>query len=127
MTDEEYRQKAKGLCYPNSFQILMEVSEMPREFPNAKLCHGVAVLSREPYCEFGHAWIEVEVRGEIFVIDHLYPDHPVSRNVYYQVGKVREHTVRRYTLNDARILSTKKNPFGPWCPVIAAAAHAELI
>lgn len=126
MTGAEYRKQVAGECYSTSLIILRAISQLRPDMKNVRLCHGVCVLTATPFCEFGHAWIEFEgIAGGRYCLAHQFPDCPVFWTEFYRVGKIREKTVKRYTLTEAQKLLDETGIAGPWCPVIAAAAHAE--
>jgi hypothetical protein len=114
----------RGNCYLNSLAM---IAMMDVRGHTLHLCHGVAVLTRPPYVEFGHAWIEATPTGDgpALVFDHQSPLHPILRDAYYEIGQVRPDTVVRYTRKEAREMADRRGTPGPWDAVVAAAAHAD--
>lgn len=112
-----------GSCYQGAF-LLMRDSPI-RSHDCIRLCHGVAVLTKEPFDEFGHGWLEVQMPGGgCLVYDPKFPGQTINREEYYRVGQVRTDKVFRYSWFEARRLSREANHYGPWNPVVEAASHA---
>ncbi|HUT57210.1 MAG TPA: hypothetical protein VNA25_04980 [Phycisphaerae bacterium] len=84
------------------------------------LVHGRPILQREPYCEYGHAWIEYDDPddGQRMVIDPQAGsmDEPVIMPaiLYYGVGSIRWQDTVVYTYVDTCAALIKTGHFGPW-------------
>jgi hypothetical protein len=81
------------------------------------LCHGYPIYrghDAAPGEHIGHAWIEVEVGGDWFVIDALHQLSPFPREFYYGVGGIREAEVRRYTDEQVYVHMIRSRHYGPW-------------
>jgi hypothetical protein len=111
----------RGSCYAAAM-LMLENTDLPIE--TCRLCHGVARLTVPPYCEFGHAWVEVE-DGGTFIFDGRFPTTWVPKSVYFAVGQIRLENVKRYTLSEARKMVLETEHYGPWDTVVASAAHRK--
>ena len=83
--------------------------------PGVVLVHGYPTLRRSPWKKFGHAWIEVELEGQVLVKDMSNgKDIEMPRELYYSVGNINPDECRRYTLADLRRYVTETKHWGPW-------------
>jgi hypothetical protein len=95
---------AEGDCYELAFgQVLaLHFSAEPM------LVHGRPTLTRPPFCQYGHAWVEV---GDL-VLDPS--GKAIPKALYYAVGKIDPALCVRYTAQQALKCSWKHKHYGPW-------------
>lgn len=101
---------AHGNCYQDAFNALLELGG------GWRLVHGRPILTRPPYCQFGHAWVEC---GGV-VID---PKGCVPRDLYYKIGRIDEGLNIYYCLDDACRMAVMHGHYGPWEGVDASSGH----
>ena len=113
--------QAKGRCYQTAWRMFQNHHGV-----GTFLCHGIAVRTKPPHERMGRAWIEWLMPGtsDWFVFDGLYPETPIARQRYYEIGRVDPATVKRYTFAQAQRLFRDTRLYGPWDATISAAAHA---
>lgn len=97
--------KATSDCYDEAANELL----FSRKRDGWTLAHGRPTLMREPYCEYGHAWLEKD--EEIF--------DPTSgfggpRFLYYSIGNIKHEDVILYTAKEARKMLNLYEHWGPW-------------
>ena len=106
---------ARGKCYEQAFCYLINWAT-----PGMVLCHGIARQDKPPRLYFGHAWLETGKR----VIDVATgTPQRAWHATYYREGQIDPALVVRYAAEDARRLALHHRHYGPWDPLIAAAAH----
>lgn len=109
-----------GACFHDAFMIAAELF-LQHNVGDVAIVHGIAVgtggeiLGRR----YAHAWVEIEFDGAVLVIDHSFPNHPVSREAYYKVGKINPDECRRYTIRQATKHAKRTGHTGPWVPAPA--------
>ena len=101
-----------GDCYAFAFAYLLA-----HPYEDLTLVHGRPRLQREPYCEFGHAWIE-SADGASVLDENTRGWFP--RWLYHAIGQVK-HCVR-YTAQQAREHAWQTEHSGPWAGVDAVEA-----
>jgi len=92
-----------GDCYEWALTWLLA----HQHISDAKLVHGRATLTRAPFCQFGHAWIELNE----YVLDH---DKCVPKKLYYEVGKIDAPHSIVYEQHTAFALAARNRHCGPW-------------
>lgn len=97
---------ATGDCYQSAFDFLINIQNADDSFV---LVHGRPVLRRPPFCQYGHAW--VEVNG--MVID------PEQRfygptEIFYALGNIDPALSFKYTQREARRKAVETGVYGPW-------------
>ena len=75
--------------------------------------------------KYGHAWVEVEVCGAWFVIDHHIPTSLIPKALYYAVGRIDPAECHTYTRREAKALERKFRHAGPWHEEPADAIFSE--
>ena len=99
---------AHGDCYKWALDWLLAHHDITDAF----LVHGRPTRTIEPYCQFGHAWIEL---GE-YVIDH---DKLVHHSLYYSIGKINPEHSTHYPMRTAFKMMLQHKHYGPWVGVDA--------
>ena len=94
-----------GNCYEAAASALL----FRRQFADWVLVHGHPTRTIEPYCQFGHAWLE---QGDT-VFDAA-SRKVLRRNVYYQAGQIDYRDNRLYTEPEARAFIQLTQHWGPW-------------
>lgn len=94
-----------GDCYDVHGKAIIE---MPPEYGNTLLCHGVVWHAKTGW--HGHCWLEL---NEDVVLDMSNGHQSIMRKeAYYAAGKVRD--VRSYTAEQAMKMMSTKGTYGPW-------------
>ncbi len=94
---------APGNCYQDHFELIADAEKPWR------LVHGRPTLTVPPYCQFGHAWLELD--DTVFDITNGYSG---PRDVYYALGKIDLANNKYYTKGRAINLARKHMHYGPW-------------
>lgn len=93
-----------GDCYEAAATYVLE-------HPQTILVHGQPYLTRAPYTQFGHAW--VETNG--LVIDVANGHHvELPVDVYYALGRINPQTCYRYQAPEVRDAIVSTGHWGPW-------------
>lgn len=100
---------ATGDCYRVALQMLWVL-------PGWVLVHGRPTMTREPFCQYGHAWVEDPDRRT--VIDPQ--GYVVAREIYYEAGSIDPELSFVYTAAEARKKLVEFEHYGPWEGVDAA-------
>ncbi len=114
-----------GDCYQATVDALFFGSLSGVE---AVLVHGRPTLTRPPYEEFGHAWIEAgDVVFEVANGNHV----AARRELYYQAGNIDPEQCFRYTPEEARRWLLSHGHYGPWegpdaCPPLEDSEDDEI-
>lgn len=87
---------------------------------DAKLVHGRPYLTREPFCQFGHAWIE---NDDVCIDASTLLEVP--RNVYYAVGRIDSALCFTYTFEQMRRKLLEFKHYGPWEGVDAVPPYTD--
>ena len=97
-------------CYTASFHLTHDDATWT-------LVHGI-VTGSGPIegVRYGHAWVERDGMAHDPVAGVTAP-----ALLYRAAGRASD--IQQYTQAEARFLALKHKHYGPWCPVIAAAAH----
>lgn len=77
----------------------------------AVLVHGRPTLTRAPFTEYGHAWIELG--DAVFEVANGRKT-VVRREVYYDEGNIDPEQCLRYTTEEAKQWALHAKHFGPW-------------
>ena len=96
-----------------------------------QLCHGVA--ESPVHGLITHGWIELSVDVEdddgekdtIHTVLDVGSDVPLSREVYYEVGKIDPDKVVRYSYPEALEAMLINGNQGPWCKDFLASCHQD--
>lgn len=113
--------RPKENCYKAAASLL--IMPGPEPLPDeAVLVHGRPVLQRKPFCEYGHAWVEIEER----VVDRT-NGYDGPRVVYYALGQIDWRNCLLYTRNEARAFVVTTEHFGPWEGPDADARTREIL
>ena len=119
--------RGTGHCYQAAYILFDAYTGAPglAEAGNLRLCHGIVRQTGWPHARMGHAWVELEhpTRG-VVVVDGLFPDSHVPRDVYYRIGRIK-HVVR-YDEQEVRRLANHHGHYGPWDEVTVKAAYRQL-
>jgi hypothetical protein len=107
--------KRLGSCYESAFGFLLHPCE---DWPNAVMVHGRPTLTREPFTQYGHAWIE---NAEGTLVYDTESNSMWPTQVYYRVGKINPADNFRYTLEQAARFACSHMHYGPWEGVEACA------
>jgi len=108
--------EATGNCYQAAGEFLMDKA-FGGEHEGLVLVHGRPTLQVEPFCEYGHAWIEYEVP---FGDGTMTMCRDVERGVefpvfmFYSVGNIDPDQCFRYTYPDLARWVTETGHWGPW-------------
>lgn len=94
-----------GNCYENAVLFILANSWLRGAF----LVHGRPIRAVEPFCQYGHAWIEL---GES-VIDVGTGFH-VPKSRYYEVGKIDPDLCVKYPFLTALKMAKEFGHYGPW-------------
>lgn len=102
-----------GNCYKSAANTLMAhkklgVAGLPYD-EDVFLVHGRPKLTKPPFCEYGHAWLEW---GDV-VLD-TETDNIIPRQLFYSVGNIDEDTCVRYTYKMAQWFMLEYSHYGPW-------------
>ena len=102
-----------GDCYEAAANALLVSGfasgvDLPDE---AVLVHGRPTLTREPFEEYGHAWLEL---GDVVFEVANGRDIFVRRERYYEVGRIDPEQCLRYTKEQARKFVLYFCHYGPW-------------
>lgn len=109
MTKTPKKLKLKGNCYKISASLLIMPGPEPLLSDEAVLVHGRPTLQRKPFCEYGHAWVEIGER----LIDRI-SGYDGSRTLYYALGCIDWRDCLFYTRDEARAFVVATEHFGPW-------------
>ena len=77
----------------------------------ATLVHGRPTLTRPPFEEYGHAWLEL---GDVVFEVANGRNLTVRRTLYYTAGTIDPAKCIRYTKTQVRHWCTDTRHFGPW-------------
>jgi hypothetical protein len=80
---------------------------------DARLCHGVARRTIEPYPLFWHGWVEIG-QGDVVVWDYQKPTIEFPKELYYAMGGIDPVRVRRYTRQQMIRWLAQDQTWGPW-------------
>jgi hypothetical protein len=115
------RPQGDGDCFEAAVRVMSQLTH--EEKKRARICHGVPMGQGEiEGVRFDHAWVEVETDmkkpdGSPFylVYDHSNGRELVlPRDLYYEVGQMKEEDVKRYTASDAIDKMNETGIYGPW-------------
>lgn len=113
-TPAELEATATGMCYQDCVFKMFRTDE----FKPWTLVHGRPTRSIEPFCQYGHAWLEspdggtaYDVSAEIFM--------PLGW--YYHFGKINPEHCYRYSWERAKVFMLELSHYGPWEGVDAPA------
>jgi len=105
-----------GNCYEACARRLLD----DPEFKDWLLIHGRPTLQREPFCLFGHAWLESPDRTEVFSPKESRPeksqedDMRVPRVLYYALGNINPGFCFAYDKETMRRKLVEHEHWGPW-------------
>jgi hypothetical protein len=94
-----------GNCYENAATLILSARS-----DELVLVHGRPVLQREPFCRYGHAWLEV---CDLYCIDGV-TGAAIPKPLYYALGKIRELECYRYTTAQTNRMLVEYGHYGPW-------------
>jgi len=97
-----------GDCYAIAANYILDSKE-----PQIYLIHGRPTLQVLPYCQFGHAWLEI---GEVCIDGNNLIQVP--KQLYYAMGQIHEDLCLRYTKEQVRTYVLKFKHYGPWEGVV---------
>lgn len=95
---------AEGDCYENALNLVLNITS-----DAVVLVHGRPTLTRAPFCQYGHAWIEQGnycIDGGSLVV--------VPKALYYQAGTIDPELCIFYTPEEARVMVLENKHYGPW-------------
>lgn len=98
-----------GDCFEVAWKIMLDAKGKDLDYV---LVHA-EVTGQGPVegIKFIHAWVEI---GDV-VIDNSNDNNIVMRKEkYYEVGKISEDKMKRYTIEEALEWALKTGNFGPW-------------
>ncbi len=96
---------ATGDCYQTAAGYMLD--KAPK---GAVMIHGRPTLRRPPWCEFGHAWIEL-ADGTVYDPETGYRG---DKNLYYVLGNIDPDDNLAYTRELTRKALLSFGHFGPW-------------
>lgn len=119
-TGDCYYAAANALCMP-AFAGGLSLPD------DAVLVHGRPTLTRPPFEEYGHAWLE---HGPMVIEVANGRRVAVPRETYYRSGKIDPVKCIRYSREQACDMLLKFKHFGPWegpdaCPPLDDFAEDE--
>jgi hypothetical protein len=94
-----------GDCYEAAAKYVLEHLD-------TILVHGQPYLLRNPYTQFGHAWVETEQGMVIDVANGQRVELPIS--VYYALGLIDPEACDRYPHQEVRRWILETEHWGPW-------------
>ena len=95
-----------GKCYEVALQYMMAHAKDK----SLRLCHGLPTGQGEiEGIVYNHAWVE---KGNK-VIDETIPIE-LPKTLYYNLGRIRERDVYRYTYEEMSHKVTEFHTYGPW-------------
>ncbi len=94
-----------GNCYQTAAEHLLNIPAS-----GWVLVHGRPTRSIAPFCQFGHAWLQL---GERIVFD-AERQMLVPRSVYYRVGRIDPALCIKYTQLDVQRKLLEFEHWGPW-------------
>ncbi len=97
---------AVGNCYEDNANTLLMHPGFRKGWV---LVHGHPTRTIEPYCQFGHAWLEKGKR----VFDAA-SGRMIPRDVYYRAGNIDYKDNRLYTRDQTRQFVLFSQHWGPW-------------
>jgi hypothetical protein len=102
--------KATGDCYRANAKLHTALTE-ELGVTSALLCHGTVTgtAGAAKGISFGHCWVEL---GGLVLDNSNGKEHAVPRELYYEVGNVRD--VKRYTRLEAAREMVRTGHWGPW-------------
>lgn len=96
---------AEGNCYEKSYNMIL----WSGVWQKLVLVHGRPTLTRPPFCQFGHAWLET---------GHMVYDAAsgkwAPRAIYYAAGNIDPDLCHIYTREQATALLRRHGHYGPW-------------
>jgi hypothetical protein len=105
------KKRKKGYCYKSAADAIVDMVIFQHTDPKAlRLVHGRPTLTVAPYCQYGHAWIEI---NEALVIDTA-TGAWLPRAIYYDVGKIDSAECFYYTFEEAKEMLLNFGHYGPW-------------
>lgn len=98
-----------GNCYEDCLHLLCE-------HPTWILVHGFPCLADGPDKgkRYGHAWMEYELMGITWCLDHLHQDMPIPAALFYHVGKINPLHCAYYRAQDVFELMETMGVSSPW-------------
>jgi hypothetical protein len=106
---------ATGNCYEESAQMVLG----PGPFTEWTLVHGRPTLTRPPYIEYGHAWLE-SPDGQ--VVYNASTRQEIPKVIFYAVGRIEPSDCHTYSSQDVRKMIIEHEHWGPWEGVDAVPA-----
>ena len=102
-----------GNCYQIHLETLQERRWEHDGIKDTLLVHGLVTgQGKIKGTRYGHAWLEV---GGMIVFDISNGrDVVMSVQDYYELGKIKEEEIKRYSLTEAQKLITRTGHYGPW-------------
>jgi hypothetical protein len=95
---------AEGNCYENALNYVLNVTS-----EDLVLVHGRPTLTRAPYCQYGHAWVEQGnfcIDGGFLVV--------IPKALYYMAGTIDPDMCLFYMPEEARVMVLQFKHYGPW-------------
>jgi len=103
-----------GSCYKLALEHVLNHKD-------ATLVHGIVTGQCEiEGVRYGHAWVEFRHNGLDIVFDPSI-DKAFPKDLYYSIGEI-EYT-KRYTLDEALLILTEQQHYGPWDNKIKKSVH----
>jgi hypothetical protein len=110
--------KRDGDCYETAAHMVIPQINALSPVPlidGGWLVHGFPTLQREPFRQYGHAWVEREEDGVTWVYDFANGgDLRVPAALYYAVGNIEPEYVCRYSARAACKMIVDHEHFGGW-------------
>ena len=105
-----------GDCYDTALHVASEMHSMLRRWPHAQatlyVCHGLATgQGRIEGMRIAHAWVEY---GDLCIDRSNGGDYTLPRATYYEIGKINDADVVRYTYREALVQAVRTGHYGPW-------------
>jgi hypothetical protein len=115
----------KGDCFEKVIDVVTELLALQAE--DVMIVHGLPIGQGEENLgrRYWHAWVEAKVRDSsnggkpTWIVADWSAGKPRTfyrRTSYYRIGKIPQHLVFRYTIEQAAEHMADTGHYGPWVP-----------
>lgn len=106
---------AKGDCYEASAHAIIGFASRVDVPADAVLVHGRPTLTRPPYIEYGHAWLEYTADGMTWCLNVANGDDKrLPGALFYGIGNIDPEQCYRYNREQASHMLAAYEHYGPW-------------
>lgn len=106
-----------GDCYESAGRYVMD-DWMFGGDGSPTLVHGRPTLQVDPFCEYGHAWVEFTKQDGAGRPVELVLDTErsvvIPKDLYYQIGRIDPAQCLRYSFQEMRAWIARTGHWGPW-------------